>query len=145
VTFRDLSRRRVPSAGIALSFDDNTPTAWESLVPLLAEHHAHVTFFVTELETLTEAERAALHRLAGAGHDIEAHGKMHAHAVDYARDHGVAAYVEDEVLPSLDALRADGFAPAAAFAFPYGEHDAALDAAVLGHVRLVRVGVSCAR
>ena len=145
VTFRELARRRLPRAGLALSFDDNTPAAWEALAPLFAERGAHVTFFVTELDAMTDAERSSLHRLAGAGHDIEPHGKMHAHAIGYAREHGVSAYIDDEVMPSLDSLRADGFAPATAFAFPYGEHDAALDAKVLEHVRLIRVGVSCAR
>jgi hypothetical protein len=142
LTFRELARSRVPRAGIALAFDDNTPAAWEAIAQVLTARGAHATFFVTEWDRMTDSEREVLHRLAGAGHDIEPHGRDHVHAPAYAADYGVAAYVEDEALPSLRALRADGFGPANAFAYPYGEHTEELDAAMLAHVPLVRVGAA---
>lgn len=142
LTFRDLAQRRVPVPGIALAFDDNTPAEWEAIADILAAHGDRATFFVTEWQQMSDAQHAALHRLAGAGHDIEPHGREHVHAPDYAAAHGVDAYVADEVMPSLAALRADGFPAPTTFAYPYGEHTAALDAAVLEHVQLVRVGAA---
>jgi hypothetical protein len=142
LTFRDLAQRKVPVPGIALAFDDNTPAEWEAIADILAAHGDRATFFVTEWQAMSDAQHASLHRLAGAGHDIEPHGREHVHAPAYAALHGVDAYVADEVMPSLAALRADGFPPPTTFAYPYGEHTAALDEAVLDHVPLVRVGAA---
>lgn len=139
LTFRDLAERRVPTAGIALAFDDNSTAEWEGIADLLAAHGAHATFFVTEWAEMNDAQHAAIHRLAGAGHDIEPHGREHVHAPDFVREHGIDAYLRQELWPSLDALHHDGFPRARAFAYPYGEHTAELDLNVLDHVRLVRV------
>ena len=64
----------------------------------------------------------------------------HLHANRYVAEHGIDAYIASEVQPSIDILRADGFAPVA-FAYPYGEHTKALDDAMASHVRFVR-GIS---
>ena len=142
LTFRDLAQDRVPRPGIALAFDDNSTTEWEGIADLLAARGVHATFFVTEWDGMSDAQHAALHRLAGRGHDIEPHGRTHAHAPDYVRDHGIDAYLRDELWPALDALRLDGFSRSRAFAYPYGEHTDELDRNVLDHVQLVRVTAS---
>jgi hypothetical protein len=45
--------------------------------------------------------------------------------------------MQDEVLPSIDLLRADGFAPTV-FAYPYGRRTTEIDEAVLDVVERVR-------
>jgi peptidoglycan/xylan/chitin deacetylase (PgdA/CDA1 family) len=71
------------------------------------------------------------------GHSIEAHGVHHLDAATYIADHGLAAYLDDEVQPSIDILRADGFAPVA-YAHPFGSHTRELDEAIAGRIRFAR-------
>ena len=134
LTFADLAAGGPARSGICLSFDDNSFDAWYAARDLL--HGAHVTFFVTEYADATAAERGELHALAADGHDIEAHGVHH---LEYTADPD--AYVADEVLPSFDILRADGFAPVA-FAYPGGARTIDSDRAILAAgVAIVR-GIS---
>lgn len=137
VTFRELVPGP-PRAAIAIAFDDSNVESWASMQPMLEMYGAHVTFFVSRYDTFTPENKALLHQLADAGHDIEVHTVNHLNAVDYAAAHGVAAYIDDEVLPSIAALAADGYAPTS-FSFPFGASNDALDAAVLEHLERVRV------
>jgi peptidoglycan/xylan/chitin deacetylase (PgdA/CDA1 family) len=139
VTFRELVPGS-PRAAIAVAFDDSAVEAWSQMEPLLEMYGAHVTFFVARYEALSPENKALLRGLADAGHDIEAHTVNHLNALDYVSAHGVAAYVDDEVVPSIEALRADGY-DVTSFAFPFGASNDAINAAVLEHVQRVRVGV----
>jgi len=135
VTYDDLAAGGPPRAGLSLSFDDAHVDDWFAMRPLLASYGARVTFFVTRYDRLSEDRRAELHQLAGDGHAIEAHGLRHLIAPDYVEENGLAAYMKDEALPSIDLLRADGFDPVA-FAYPYGRRTGELDrpAPALGHL-----------
>ncbi len=136
-TFRDL----VPGGkggGLALSFDDNSPDAWMTVRALLAQHHAHVTFFVSRWQDMTPANHTEIGVLHSDGHDIEPHTVDHPHALDYIAANGMDAYINDEVLPSFQVLTDAGFPAASAFAYPFGEHDAALDDRMLEIVAKVR-------
>jgi peptidoglycan/xylan/chitin deacetylase (PgdA/CDA1 family) len=135
-TFADLATQP-HETGICLSFDDTEVDAWSSLRDMLAAHGAHVTFFVTEYDTFTDDGRAELHQLLADGNSIEAHGVTHANAVDYVAAHGIDAYIADEVEPSFEILRQDGFSPVA-FAYPYGAHDEAIDDALAARYALIR-------
>ncbi len=136
-TFADLADRANHGPGICLSFDDTEVEAWFALRPLLQQHGAHVTFFVTEYTTLTDDARAKLHRLYAEGHSVEAHAVHHDFPEVYVADHGIDAYLTNEVQPSIDVLRADGFTPVA-FAYPHGANDEALDDAIAARIRFVR-------
>ncbi len=92
---------------------------------------------MTYYATFTAEGRQKLHELANDGHAIEAHGINHLDAVAYAAEHGAEAYVTDEVLPSLQVLRDDGFAPTS-FAYPGGARSDETDAAIAPHVRYLR-------
>jgi len=139
-TFADLADPSKHGPAICLSFDDTEVDAWFALRPILQRHHAHVTFFVTEYAQFTDAGRAELHQLYADGNSIEAHGIAHLHATQYVAAHGIDAYLANEVQPSIDILRADGFTPVA-FAYPYGEHTKQIDEAMASRVRFVR-GIS---
>lgn len=136
-TFADLADPENDGPGICLSFDDTEVDAWFALRPLLAKHHAHVTFFVTEYDQFTDAQRAELHQLYEDGNSIEAHGVHHLYVDQYVPEHGIDAYVENEVQPSIDILRADGFTPVA-FAYPGGAHTKETDEALASRIRFVR-------
>ena len=109
----------------------------------LDRYQVKVTFFVTRYHLMSRERRATLAALAGRGHDVEAHGVNHLRGPEVVDQRGLASYLADEVVPSLTALRRDGF-PARVFAYPHGARTSAIDAAVLAHVDLVR-SVSFAR
>jgi hypothetical protein len=142
LTFRELQAGAMPRPGLALAFDDNNLDAWFSVRDRLAAHGAHVTFFVTRWYSRSDAERAELRLLADDGHDVEPHSVNHLHAPDYVRDHGLDAYLTDEVQPSIDALTQAGYLPADTFAFPFGDTTDEITEAVLRIVPRVRVSMS---
>jgi hypothetical protein len=137
LTYRELEPGPA-RAGIALGFDDNAVEEWLGIRDLLAAHHARVTFFVSRYTIITDDERAGLDVLAADGHDLEPHSVTHPHGLAYVKANGVDAYMADEALPSMQVLGAAGYAPTT-YAYPFGEHTDAMDAAVLSHVGKVRV------
>ncbi len=137
-TYADFVRDgATPGPGVALSFDDAYIDHWLTGSELYAQYGARLTFFIAYFDNLSPGQRAALHELAARGHAIEAHSIDHLRAPLYVEQHGLAAYIADEVAPSIDLLRADGF-DVTTFAYPYGARTAEIDSAVLEHVPLVR-------
>ncbi len=86
---------------------------------------------------MTDAQHDELRVLASSGHDLEPHSVDHLHGLDFVAEHGIDAYVNEQVLPSFDVLTAEGY-PATTYAYPFGDHDDVIDAAVLAHVGHVR-------
>jgi hypothetical protein len=137
VTYRDMSEGTAAGSSLALSFDDDFIDGWHALRPVFDRYGARVTFFVTRFPGLDADRRARLHELAADGHAIEYHGTEHRPAERYVAEHGLDAYLADEIEPGLVAMRADGFTPVA-FAYPHGERSDELDAALLDHFAIVR-------
>jgi peptidoglycan/xylan/chitin deacetylase (PgdA/CDA1 family) len=137
VTYADFAHASNASAGLALSFDDAFVDDWVALRPLLQYYQARVTFFVCRYRTLTDDQRAGLQLLAADGHDIEPHSVQHFRAPEYVENHGLEAYLHDELDPSIDALRDDGF-EVNAFAYPYGARTSELDDAIAKRVPVIR-------
>jgi peptidoglycan/xylan/chitin deacetylase (PgdA/CDA1 family) len=140
VTFNDFGQVS-PRSGFALAFDDDAIEKWYEMRGILRAHHARVTFFVAAYHVWTEEQRAMLAELAADGHSVQAHGVNHLFADHYLVDHTVSDYVEQEVLPSIAALKQAGY-PVTTFAFPGGASTDELTAAVLDYVPRVRVGGS---
>jgi hypothetical protein len=138
LTFRELDPTGPARAGLALAFDDNAPDQWMSVRELLQQHGAHVTFFVSRWQDMTPAQHEELGVLHDDGHDLEPHTVNHLDAVEYVAEHGLDAYVQDEVLPSFDVLVAAGYPTPSAFAYPFGDHDPEIDTALLELVAKVR-------
>jgi hypothetical protein len=139
-TFADLADPDpdlIGRGGIALTFDDASVQAWYDVRDRFAARAARATFFVTRLDQQSDTKLAMLHELADAGHGIESHGLRHLNAPDYVEEFGLQAYLDDEVLPSLAAMRERGFEPTS-FAYPYGHRTDAIDRALLEHVQLLR-------
>lgn len=135
VTYADMVFDRRPSGGgIALSFDDRAVPAWLAGRELFKRYNARLTFFVSGW---TPSLRDGLRALASDGHDIEAHSVNHLRGPVMVEERGLAAYISDEVVPSIDVLRQDGY-DVQAFAYPFGARTAETDRAILRHVPLVR-------
>jgi hypothetical protein len=136
-TYADLAHGAMPGPGILLSFDDKWPDAWIQGRPLFQQYGAHVTFFIAYYPTYTDDEKAEVHTLADDGHDIEAHTITHQRAPAYVEVHGLGAYMNNEVVPSIQLLRDDGY-EVTTFAYPYGARTGETDHAILEHVGLIR-------
>ena len=137
ITYADFADGGVRGPGLALSFDDTSIQAWHDMLPTLALYDAHVTFFISRYWQLHDTERAMVHDLADAGHDIEPHTVNHLNAPRYVEEHGLAAYLRDEVQPSIDVLETDGYR-VRAFAYPFGARTAEIDDALLERVPVLR-------
>jgi hypothetical protein len=137
VTYPELSSDMPHEGGVLLSFDDNYIDAWYSARELFDKYGARVTFFVSKYDQASAEERRELHALADDGHAIEAHTRRHLHGPRYVEENGMKSYLHDEVLPSLDLLRADGFNPTV-FAYPFGARTAETDRAILKYVDRLR-------
>jgi peptidoglycan/xylan/chitin deacetylase (PgdA/CDA1 family) len=124
---------------MALAFDDTAVDLWYGIRDRLAAHGARVTFFVTRWDTIGQPQRDELRELHDLGHDVEPHTVNHVHAPAYVAEHGMDAYLADEVLPSIEAMRDAGYPPTT-LAFPYGETTPEITAAVLEHIDRVRIG-----
>ncbi|HEU4611910.1 MAG TPA: polysaccharide deacetylase family protein [Kofleriaceae bacterium] len=136
-TYADFVHDVPPGPGVALSFDDAYVDHWLTGTDLYARYGARLTFFIAYFDKLRPEQVAALHELANLGHAIEAHGVNHLRAPLYIEENGVDAYLADEVIPSIDALRDEGF-EVTAFAYPFGARTGESDRAVLDHVSVVR-------
>jgi Polysaccharide deacetylase len=136
-TYADFAHGRDASPGLALSFDDTSVTEWVALRPMFAQYHARVTFFVTRYHNLSDEDRANLQLLAADGHDIESHTVNHLRAPDYVENYGLEAYLRNELDPSIEVLRNDGY-EVSAFAYPFGARTSELDDAIAKRVRVIR-------
>jgi len=139
VTYADMAKGIRPTGGgLAYSFDDAHVKEWIAQRDLFKQYGARITFFVAYWTQLDATDRASLHDLSDDGHDIEAHSVKHYRGPVYVEQNGLTAYLEDEVLPSIDNLDNDGFPPVSVFAYPYGARTDETDRAILGHVDIVR-------
>ena len=135
-TYADLDAGEVPGS-LALASDDASADAWTAMRPTFMHYGARVTFFVSEYTFMTDAEKAEIHQLAADGHDIEYHSVHHWNAENYSNEHGVDAYINDDILPALQMMQADGYDPHI-FAYPFGARTTATDDALRPYFRHIR-------
>jgi peptidoglycan/xylan/chitin deacetylase (PgdA/CDA1 family) len=135
-TYADLEQGEVPGS-LALAFDDRDFPGWTGLRPMFMHYGARVTFFVSEYTFLPDDQKAQLRQLADDGHDIEYHSVHHYNAAKYSAEHGVDAYINDDILPALQAMQADGYNPTV-FAYPFGARTTATDDALRSYFQHVR-------
>ncbi|MDX2092916.1 MAG: polysaccharide deacetylase family protein [Kofleriaceae bacterium] len=136
VTYRQLADGDA-STGLAFSFDDHNIASWHELIPLFELYGARVTFFISSYHGLELDERAKLHELAAAGHDIEYHSTNHRDAEVVTAEQGIEAYLAEEIIPDFELMRAEGF-DLKVFAYPFGSRTGKTDAALLERFALLR-------
>jgi len=128
-----------PRAGVALMYDDWHTAEWVTTLDLLAQYNAHITLYVGRYPYFDDKTKNELRMMADAGHDVEAHSILHRRGPELVEAVGLRSYLDDEALPSIDLLRADGY-DVVSYAYPFGAHTDEMDAAILasGRVRVVR-------
>jgi peptidoglycan/xylan/chitin deacetylase (PgdA/CDA1 family) len=137
VTYADMARGVEHRPGLALSFDDASIPQWYDLRPLFDQYGARVTFFISRYAGMYPEWHEWIHDLERDGHEIAAHSVAHLRAPTYVEEHGLDAYIKEEALPSIQALRDAGHV-VTSFAYPYGARTGELDDAILKHVDVLR-------
>ena len=135
-----------PRAGVALMYDDAWIDTWMASTDLLTKYGAHVTLYVAWYMRLEDSQRAQLRQLADMGHDVQSHSVNHLRGTDYVDQNGLDAYINDEVMPSIEALTNDGY-NITSFAYPFGMRNDEIDHAILatGQVQTLRALVQTSR
>jgi hypothetical protein len=131
--------------GVALAIDDDAIDEWFALRDLFTQTGTHVTFFVTRWAYKPPEQIDKLLTLAADGHELEPHTVDHLHPIAYVRDHGIDAWIAEQVDPSIQIMRDAGFEPQF-LAYPFGERDDEIDRAALERIQAVRAtGHYCVR
>jgi len=124
-------------AGVAITFDDNYVDQWYAIRPTLSKYNAHVTFFVSNFESLNQDQINKLKTLKADGNEIAFHGTYHTDVVDYLKSHSVQQYINYEIIPGINLMKNNGLTPVD-FAYPNGSDDPAATQALeayFGHIR----------
>jgi len=137
VTYEDMAHGIDPVGGVSLQYDGTYLGSWMESREYLLKHNARATIFVTRYHRLDEGERAILRQLSDDGNDIEPHSVNHLRGPVVVEEEGLNFYLETEVQPSIDILRADGY-EIVSFAYPFGDRTDEIDEAVTKRVPIVR-------
>ncbi len=124
-------------AGVVLTFDDDFVDQWHAHADLLSAHGARATFLITRFDGLDDGALDQLRELRDAGHEVGCHGLTHVSPSEYAEQHSVEAYIDDEVIPAVAAMRKQGFDPTS-YSYPWGGRTDALEEALLEHFAILR-------
>jgi peptidoglycan/xylan/chitin deacetylase (PgdA/CDA1 family) len=119
-------------AGVAISFDDHFINEWYALRPLFQKYNAHVTFFITCPDILTNDEIFKIKQLQKDGHEIGFHGTIHGNATAMLESIGPQNYIETELEPGLKHLAEIGIKPTS-YAHPGGNHTDQADSILLAN------------
>ncbi|NLR93215.1 polysaccharide deacetylase family protein [Flammeovirga agarivorans] len=104
---------------INLSFDDRSIDSWYNIKDLFQKYDVKVTFFITQIDSLSVSDIVKLRELEEEGHEIGYHGNIHVVSEYYIKENSYIDYIENEINPGLDSLKSLGFNPIS-FAYPYG-------------------------
>jgi peptidoglycan/xylan/chitin deacetylase (PgdA/CDA1 family) len=126
-----------PEPGIFLSFDDYCVDEWYRLRDMFLQYDAHVTFYVTKFDTLTEDQIWLLKVLQKDGHEIGFHGAHHILSEYYIEDHSLKEYLKYEIATGLDTMNNHDFFPTS-FAYPYSAKYWGTDRELLKYFHTVR-------
>jgi len=107
------------SAGVALTFDDDSVDQWFEIKDILKKYHVNATFYVAHFNSLNASQINKLRILQDQGNEIAFHGLEHRDAVEYLKDNSIDAYLNDEIISGLDLMKKAGFNPVD-FSYPSG-------------------------
>lgn len=130
-------------AGLTLTFDDHNVDDWFSVRNLFLEYGVKPTFFVDKFYILSQTQIDKLKTLENDGAEIGSHTFTHAGiAKDFNNDVNlIDQYINEQIIPSLDAMRAAGFNPES-LAYPFGEHQVNYDSVVRNYFPYLRTTAS---
>lgn len=137
VTYEDMAHGIEPVAGVSLQYDGTYLDSWMQSREYLLKYNARATIFVTRYGRLSPERRAILRQLHDDGNDLEPHAVNHLRGPVVVEEQGMDYYLDEEVQPSIDSMRDDGY-EIVSFAYPFGDRTDEIDAAVAKRVQLLR-------
>lgn len=123
--------------GIALTFDDHYVDNWQPYMRLFDSMGVRATFYISNYNKFTAAQKSKLREIKAHGHEIAFHSTNHVNFVKYADTSGCNRLIKEEVNEGLRQMNRDGFYPTT-FAYPYGRHNEVLDKKILKILKSVR-------
>lgn len=124
---------------VHLCFDDHAIGSCYNMRGFMLVNRVKATFYVDSFDRLEDDEIDMLQMLRADGHVIGCHGLNHINALEYSKRYGIEAYIDEEVIPAMEAMASHGFSPTH-FAFPYSQFDDQLYDAVSRLFCYVRPG-----
>jgi len=116
--------------GIAITFNGWAVDEWYSIMSLLSNYSAKVTFFVGNIDNLTSSEFGKLRTMKNAGHEVAISGLRYVNAVEFVRNNSLQAYIDEEIAPAIE-LMTENELPPKSFAYPFGSRNSTIDAELL--------------
>ena len=123
--------------GLALTFDDYSVDNWYSYLPMLDSFGVRATFYISNYNKLTAAQKNKLHDFESHGNEIAFHSTTHVDFLKYAESNSCDKLLKEEVANGMQLMINDGFHPTT-FAYPYGKHNEILDKLLLKSFKNVR-------
>jgi peptidoglycan/xylan/chitin deacetylase (PgdA/CDA1 family) len=123
--------------GIALTFDDYSVDNWHNYLSLLDSFNVKATFYISNYNKLTSAQKNKLRQLQQHGNEIAFHSTNHVNFLKYADSNKCDKLMQEEVEKGLKLMNDDGFTTTT-FAYPYGKHNEILDKLLLKSFKSVR-------
>src|SRR5436305_12464945 len=80
---KSLTGGKMPTAGIALTFDDNYIDDWYRYLNFFDSFHVKVTFYISHYHRLTKDQKMKLMMLKSHGHEIAYHSLHYPDFVKY--------------------------------------------------------------
>jgi peptidoglycan/xylan/chitin deacetylase (PgdA/CDA1 family) len=127
----------VPRAGFCLTFDDDYIEDWYRNSNLFLTNNIYATFFISDLDSLSQYEINLLKELKAFGHEIGSHGMHHTNAVEYLDNHSLSEYYKYEIQPAINFMDSIGMRPTS-FAYPFGRSNDSLDFFLLNYFYILR-------
>ncbi len=125
---------------ILLTFDDYHIDNWHAFLPVLEKYDAKVTFYLNNLDKLTDEQITKAEQLMAAGQTIGCHGWRHVWPVQYSQDNGIEKFWEDEVKPCIDWYDAHGW-NITNYAYAYNNYDEKTNARLFDRFDRFRCGL----
>lgn len=113
--------------GVVLTLDDIVNIEnWVRYLPVFEKYGARVTFYVDRPDQLTPGQVEGLKALVAAGHEVGCHGWRHLKATEVVKEKGLEVFLQTEIEPAVEALRAVGIEPRT-YAYPMSQNSAETD------------------
>ncbi|MBI9072511.1 MAG: polysaccharide deacetylase family protein [Melioribacteraceae bacterium] len=129
--------KEVNGGGVVITFDDYFISDWYNADLGLQKYDWKATFFISNLNTLSEEDFEKLRLLQSKGHEVGSHGLNHKKAKEYSQADKLDEYIQTDILPSIEILEKNGL-KINSFAYPGGARTKDTDEVLLDHFNIIR-------
>jgi peptidoglycan/xylan/chitin deacetylase (PgdA/CDA1 family) len=125
------------NGGVAITLDDNYINEWAKADSVLSIYNWKATFCVSGFHNLDQDKINILLNFQNKGHEIANHSLNHIDINNYSEEHSLTEYIDNEVLPVSQMMRAAGL-EVNSFAYAFGTRKPETDSALLPHFDVLR-------